>query len=281
MQPPNSPASPLSPTPSQSPASPLPLSLPSVWGIYTVWWRHFQVYRSTWLVNFLPPVSEPIVYLVAFGYGLTPLVGEVAYGDGFVPYNRFIAPGMIAIGVLFQSFFEGAYSTFIRLNFQKTWQALLTAPLSYTEVFLGDWLWATTKGIIAGTLTGIVAVVGQLYAIQHLLLSLPIIVLGSLLFAAFGLLVSGFVRKIDQINVPIFMVIIPMFTLCGTYFPRDTLPQVLQVVAGILPLAALTDLLRWPMGLPSTWPLSLLWLAICTLGLAIAAAKKIYPLLFR
>ncbi len=105
----------------------------TAWGIYSVWWRHFQVYRSTWLVSMLPPLSEPLVYLLAFGYGLTPLVGEVEYLDQSISYARFIAPGMIAVGVLFQSFFEGAYGSFIRLNFQKTWQALLTAPLSFTD----------------------------------------------------------------------------------------------------------------------------------------------------
>ncbi|MBD0335086.1 MAG: ABC transporter permease [Cyanobacteria bacterium Co-bin13] len=250
------------------------------WGVYSVWWRHFQVYRSTWLVNFLPPISEPIIYLVAFGYGLTPLIGDVLYLDQTVSYPQFIAPGMIAIGVLFQSFFEGAYSSFIRLNFQKTWQALLTAPLSFTDVFLGDWLWAATKGSIAGTLTGLVAVVAGLYALPHLLLSLPLIVLGSLLFGAFGLFVAGLVRKVDQVNVPIFLVIIPMFTLCGTYFPRDTLPRVLQGIAGVLPLAALTDLLRWPMGLPTWWPFSLLWLLVATVIMARLAALRIYPKLF-
>lgn len=250
------------------------------WGIYSVWWRHFQVYRSTWLVNFLPPISEPIIYLVAFGYGLTPLIGDVEYLNQSVTYPQFIAPGMIAIGVLFQSFFEGAYSSFIRLNFQKTWQALLTAPLSFTDVFLGDWFWAATKGSIAGTLTGVVAVVWGLYALPHLILSLPFIVLGSLLFGAFGLFVAGVVRKVDQVNVPIFLVIIPMFTLCGTYFPRDTLPQVLQRIAAVLPLASLADLLRWPLGLPSWWPFSLLWLIACTVIMARLAALRIYPKLF-
>ncbi len=256
-------------------------TLPDPWGVYSVWWRHFQVYRSTWLVNFLPPMSEPIVYLTAFGYGLTPLVGEVAYLGGTVPYTQFIAPGMVAIGVLFQSYVEGAFSTFIRLNFQRTWQALLTAPLSYMDVFLGDWFWAATKGIIAGTLTGLVAAVAGLYRFQDLILSLPLIVLGSLTFAAFGLLSAGFVRKVDQINVPLFIVIIPMFTLCGTYFPRDTLPPTLQTIANVLPLAALVDLLRWPLGVPDHWLLSLLWLVVCLVGLAIAASKKIYPILFR
>jgi len=252
----------------------------SPWGVYSVWWRHFQVYRSTWLVNCLPPISEPIVYLVAFGYGLTPLVGEVVYLGQPLTYAEFIAPGMIAIGVLFQSFFEGAYSSFIRLNFQKTWQALLTAPLSFTEVFLGDWLWAATKGGIAGVLTGVVAIIARLYTWEYLLLSLPVIVLGSVLFGAFGLFTAGIVRKIDQINVPIFLVIIPMFTLCGTYFPRSTLPSGLQVVASILPLAALIDLLRWPMGLPPWWLGSLLWLLGCTGLMVWLAAQRIYPKLY-
>ncbi|MFQ4138634.1 ABC transporter permease [Nodosilinea sp. PGN35] len=250
------------------------------WGVYSVWWRHFQVYRSTWLVNCLPPISEPIVYLLAFGYGLTPLIGDVEYLGQMIPYARFLAPGMIAIGVLFQSFFEGAYSSFIRLNFQKTWQALLTAPLSYTDVFLGDWFWAATKGIIAGTLTGLVAVLANLYDPSSLVLSLPLIVLGSLLFGAFGLLVAGAVDKVDQVNVPIFLVIIPMFTLCGTYFPRDTLPPLLAQFAAFLPLASLVDLLRWPLGLPPEWPLLLLWLAGWMVVMARLAALRIYPRLF-
>ena len=250
------------------------------WGVYSVWWRHFQVYRSTWLVNCLPPVSEPVVYLLAFGYGLSPLVGKVNYLGQSISYAHFIAPGMIAIGVLFQSFFEGAYSSFIRLNFQKTWQALLTAPLSFMDVFLGDWLWAATKGAIAGTLTGLVAIIAGLYDLSSLLLSLPLILLGSLLFGAFGLMVAGLVRKVDQVNVPIFLVIIPMFTLCGTYFPRDTLPPLLGHIVAVLPLASLVDLLRWPIALPSTWPLSLLWLFGWTALLARLAARAIYPKLF-
>ncbi|TVP69923.1 MAG: ABC transporter [Leptolyngbya sp. LCM1.Bin17] len=256
------------------------LTAATPWGVYSVWWRHFQVYRSTWLVNCLPPISEPVVYLLAFGYGLTPLIGGVDYLGQQVPYATFIAPGMIAVGVLFQAFFEGAYSSFIRLNFQKTWQALLTAPLSFTDVFLGDWFWAATKGTIAGTLTGLVAVIANLYAPSSLVLSLPLIVLGSLLFGAFGLLVAGAVNKVDQVNVPIFLVVIPMFTLSGTYFPRDTLPPLLKTVADLLPLAALVDLLRWPLGLPPWWPWSLLWLLGWLVLMARLAALRIYPRLF-
>lgn len=253
----------------------------SAWGVYSVWHRHAKVYQRTWLVNCLPPLSEPIIYLVAFGYGLTPLVGDVMYAGQTVPYLHFIAPAMMAIGVLFQSFFEGAYASFIRLNFQKTWQALLTAPLSFGDVFLGDWLWAATKGTIAGSLTGLIAVIWGLYPLGNYLLSLPILVLGSLVFGAMGLLTAGSVRQIDQVNIPIFLLIVPMFTLCGTYFPRDTLPPVLRTIAAILPLSSLTDLLRWNLGLPPFWWLELLWLLSLLVVFATLAVRKIYPQLVK
>jgi lipooligosaccharide transport system permease protein len=251
------------------------------WGVYSVWHRHARVYQKTWLVNSLPPLSEPLIYLVAFGYGLSPLVGDVSYNGQTISYLRFLAPGMIASGMLFQAFFEGAYGSFFRLNYQKTWKALLTAPLSFTEVFLGDCLWATTKGVIAGLVTGLVAVVWGLYSGWHLLLSLPLIVLGSLLFAAMGMSVAGTVRTIDQINVPIFLLIVPMFSFCGIYFPRSTLPPLLNKIASVFPIASIVDLLRWPLGLPEFWLLELLWLLLLMSVFAVLAWRQIYPLLFR
>ncbi|OWY65745.1 ABC transporter [cyanobacterium TDX16] len=248
----------------------------TAWGIYSVWHRHAKVYQKTWLVNSLPPLSEPLIYLIAFGYGLTPLIGDVTYQGQTVSYLQFIAPGMIAVGVLFQSFFEGAFGSFIRLSYQKTWQALLTAPLSFTEVFLGDWLWATTKGSMAGTVTGLVAMSLGLYSGWHLLGSLPLIILGSMVFGALGLFTAGTVRTVDQINVPIFLFVVPMFTLCGTYFPRNTLLPLLGYVANILPLSALVDLLRWSLGLPQFWYLQVVWLLLWLSVSTVLAWRQIY-----
>lgn len=184
-------------------------------------------------------------------------------------------------GYYFNPFFEGSFGSFLRLSYQKTWQGLLTAPLSFTEVFLGDWLWAATKGTIAGFLTSIVTVIWGLYPVWYLLIALPLIILGSLLFGVMGLFTAGSVRTIDQINVPIFLFVVPMFTLCGTYFPRTTLPSVLGQVAGILPLSSLVDLLRLPLGLPSYWFLELLWLLLWISVFSVFAWRQIYPQLFR
>ncbi len=249
----------------------------TVWGVYSVWRRHAKVYQKTWFVNSLLPLLEPLIYLLGFGYGLTPLVGEVSYQGQVVGYLTFLAPGMMAAGILFQAFFEGAFGSFIRLSFQKTWAALLTAPLTFTEIFLGDLFWAATKGAIAGIITGLVAIILGLYSGWQLLLSLPVVFLGSLLFASVGLFSAGMFRTVDQINIPIFLFIVPMFTLCGTYFPRSTLPPILETTASILPLAALVDLLRWPLGLPEGWPLALLWLLLWTALFSVLAWRRIYP----
>ncbi|MCS6781641.1 MAG: ABC transporter permease [Gloeomargarita sp. SKYBB_i_bin120] len=253
----------------------------SAWGVYSVWRRHLKVYQNTWLVNSLPPLSEPILYLIAFGFGLTPLIPTLDYQGQTVTYMQFIGPGMIAVGVLFQSFFEGAYGSFIRLQMQKTWHALLTAPLTFTEVFLGDWLWAATRGLFAGLTTGLVVVGLGLYPAVGLLVSLPWLVLGALLFGGIGLLTAGMVRTVDQINVPTFLVVVPMFVLCGTYFPRDNLPPVLAVLAQLLPLSALVDLLRWPLAWPPFAPLLVAWLLVWVAGLGLWAWRTIYPLVYR
>ncbi len=234
----------------------------SPWGVYAVWRRHIEVYRVTWLANLLPPMTEPLLYLFGFGAGLGPLVGSFDYLGQSVTYSQFLGPGMIGVAVLFQSFFEGAYSSFVRLTFQKTWQALLTTPLNFTDVFLGDLLWATTKGVFGGMVTGIVVVLLGLYPPVALLTALPVMILGGLLFGACGLVTAGTVQNLDQVNLPTFLFVLPMFTLSGTYFPRTNLPGVSRWFAEVLPLASIVDFLRWPLGLQTYWPLQLAWLLV-------------------
>ncbi|MCU0566015.1 MAG: ABC transporter permease [Oculatellaceae cyanobacterium Prado106] len=253
----------------------------TLWGTYSVWRRHAKVYQRSFLFNCIPPLFEPIIYLVAFGFGLSPLIREVSYLGNNIPYLNFIAPAMIGIGLLFQSFFEGAYGSFVRLAYVKTWQTMLTAPLNFTEVFMGEWFWAATKGMIVGTLTGIAAIALGLYTPLNLLISLPIMLLSSLLFAALGVVTASLVNQVDQVNIPIFLVIVPMTTFCGTYFPRDNLPFFLRPIANTLPLAAIVDLLRWPLGLPSYWWIGLLWIIVLLILVSSLAARLIYPKVIR
>jgi lipooligosaccharide transport system permease protein len=253
----------------------------SPWSVYSVWRRHAMLYRRTWVVNFLSPVTEPLFYLMIFGYGLAPLIVRLAYLGQVIDYLEFTAAAVILMGLISQSFFEGAYGTFSRINYQKTWQAFLTGPLNFTEVFLGELLWATTKGLIVGIVAGLVTVLVGLYTISQLLISLPLLVLGSFIFAAGGMAAGGIVRHIDQVGVFNILFLIPMFNISGTYFPRGALPGPLRAAAEVLPLASLLDLLRWPLGLPSSWGYSLAWLVFLAIALPCIAARLIYPQLIR
>jgi lipooligosaccharide transport system permease protein len=251
------------------------------WGIYSVWRRHAMLYKRTWLVNFVSPVTEPLFYLMIFGYGLAPLIVRMAYHGKVIDYMQFTAAAIIAMGLLGQSFNEGAYGTFTRINYQKTWQAFLTGPLNFTEVFLGELLWATTKGMIVGLIAGLVTVIVGLYTGWQLFISLPLLLLGSFVFASFGMMVGGIVRHIDQVGVFNILFLVPMFNISGTYFPRSALPGPLRWVAEVMPLASLLDLLRWPLGLPPHWEYGLIWLLSLAVGLPCIAARLIYPQLIR
>ena len=248
----------------------------SAWGIYTVWYRNYRLFLKTFWINCLAPMSEPLVYLIGFGYGLLPLVGAVTYHGRTVEYLRFIAPGMMAVGVLFQSFYEASFGAFVRYSYQKTWHVILTGPVTFTEVFLGEWLWAATRGILSGILTAVVASALGAYSLPDLLMSLPIIVGGALVFSAMGLCTAGLVRKIDEINVPIFVLVVPMFALSGTYFPLEGLPTVLKTLVSVMPLAALVDLLRWPLAVPDSWPLLWFWLGLWGALLAVTGYRALY-----
>lgn len=253
----------------------------SLWGVASVWRRHALIFRRTWLINLIPPMSEPIFYLLSFGFGLSPMIGKFMVNGVQLDYLKFIAPGMVAVGICFQAFFEGAYGTFIRLKFQKTWHGLLTAPLGFREIYLGDLLWAATRGFVAGVVTALVTLAMGLITFSAFLAMLPIILLGSLTFGALGVMVSGCIKTIDQINIPVFLFIVPMFTFSGTFYPRENLPAAFANIAGVLPLANLVDLLRMPIIYTVKWPIDVGILIAWMIVPAVIGYKLIYRQIFR
>jgi lipooligosaccharide transport system permease protein len=246
------------------------------WGIYSVWRRHLKVYLKTWIVNFISPVTEPVFYLFAFGYGFAPLIKELTYQGQPISFLHFIAPGIISLGLVFQPFFEGAYGTFTRINFQRTWHATMMAPISYAEIFLGEWFWAATKGLSIAIATALVASLLRLYNLSDLVFDLPIMVLGSLCFAAIGMLTAAIIQFIDQVNATVFLFIVPMCSLSGVYYPRESLPPILQAIAAPLPLSSVVDLMRSRIALPPLWWANVLWLIVFAASLALLAAKLNY-----
>jgi len=90
-----------------------------------VWQRNLLVYRRIWMVNFLVPLLEPLFYLLAFGIGFSGLIGDVDYAGQKISYVGFIAPALLAIAMMFNAFYETTFASFVRMYYQKTFDALL------------------------------------------------------------------------------------------------------------------------------------------------------------
>src|SRR5208337_2149215 len=114
-----------------------------------VWERNLLVYRQNWKISFIPPLLEPFFYLVAFGVGLSALVGDVNYHGSEISYMLFIAPALLAINIMNNAFFENTYASFVRMYYQKTFDAMMATPLTLEEIITGEIVWGATKSVIA------------------------------------------------------------------------------------------------------------------------------------
>lgn len=222
-----------------------------------VWQRDADVYFTTWKTEFLPPLLEPILYVLAFGLGLGQLIHEVHYQGRVLSYLEFMAPGVIAVAVMFWAFFETSFSSYVRMYYQKTYDAIVATPLLVEDVLLGEILWATTKAVIAATIMLVMLTVLGLVHWPTGLFVIPIALVGGLLFAGLGMLMTSMVRTISQFNVPIFVILMPMFTFAGTFFPVEILPRWALTLALVLPLTHIAILMRaavlgWS-GVPLLW----------------------------
>lgn len=209
-----------------------------------VWQRNFRVYRKTWMISFAPPLLEPLFYLAAFGVGLGGLVGSLTYGGKSTNYTAYIAPALIAINIMQSSFFETTFGSFVRMFYQKTFDAMLATPLTIEEIITGEILWGATKSVIGTSLMMVILTCFGLLQFPHALLLIPVAFLGGLAFAAAGMVCTSIVPTIETLNLPIFLFITPMFLFSGTFFPLNNLPAWAQGVAKALPLTHLVELCR-------------------------------------
>ena len=219
-------------------------SMVSWMGLFRVWQRNFIVYLQNWKIRFMAPILEPLFYLVAFGYGMSALVGNIRENGIEVSYTIFIAPALIAINIMNNAFFENTYGSFVRMYYQKTFDAMMATPLTVNEIIAGEIVWGATKSVIATMIMMAVISVFGLIQYPSGLLLIPLAFLGGMAFGAVGMYFTGIVRHIDLFNLPFFLFITPMFLFSGTFFPIENLPEWTQVIAMALPLPHLVGLAR-------------------------------------
>jgi lipooligosaccharide transport system permease protein len=235
------------------------------WRFLPVWRRNFLVWRKLFVERLLTNVVEPLLTIIAFGYGLGSLLPEV---DG-VSYLQFLASGAIAMSVMYSAKFEALWGAFSRMSIQKTWDAILHTPLAVDDLLLGELVWAASKATF--TALCILAMIWLLGIAREplSLLVLPTAFFIALVFAAMGLIVNALARTYDLLSNYFTVVVMPLVFLSGVYFPLSQLPEWLRVPAQWLPVTAAVELVR-PLAL-GRWPadalrhvlLLVLWGAVC------------------
>jgi lipooligosaccharide transport system permease protein len=209
------------------------------WQSRAVLARHLRVYLRNWHTAFLPPAVEPVMMLLAFGLGVGGYVASVGWRDRELTYMTFVAPGMLAYATFMTSVFQSLYAAFIRMRYQRTWEGQLATQVELRHVVWGEVLWA---GLLATVYT---AIVGGVLAgcrlaglveldVRYLPAVLPIAFVAGCGFAALGLCFTALVPTIDHMNLPVFLLVLPLAFVSGTYFPLAH--------PGLRPLAAVNPL---------------------------------------
>lgn len=205
-----------------------------------VWRRNLLVWRKLAIASVLGNIADPLLYMLALGYGIGAMVGEV---NG-MSYVVFIGTGMVCQSAMFTSSFEGMYSAFSRMHVQRTWEAIINAPIALDDVVFAEWIWCGTKAVMSTTA---ILLVIQALGFGHTWLALLILPLGFLVglcFGALGLVMNALAPGYDFFTYFFTLVITPMLLFSGVYFPVDQMPAWLATVAGALPLKHAIDIAR-------------------------------------
>lgn len=203
--------------------------------------REVANFRTFWKSTAFSSLMEPTVYLLAFGLGLGATVVSKVQG---LDYVQFVGTGMVATAVIFSSALPAMFGTFVKHRFQRTYDAILAAPVDVEELVTAEMLWIGLRAGFFGCFPLLVTMAFGLDPSFGMLLVPLFSLVTALGFAGFGIAVAGSVAKIDQFNYVTTLVITPMFLVAGTFFPIDQLPEWARVAAQFNPLHQLVELVR-------------------------------------
>lgn len=205
-----------------------------------VWRRNLRVWTKLLGPALLGNLVEPLLYLLALGFGLGRLVGQVSD----IPYVVFLASGILCSSTMYTASFEAMYSAYTRMAVQQTWQAMLATPLDLRDIVIGEAVWSGTKSLFSAA--AILLVAGLLGAVHDLraVWVFPIALLTGVTFAAMGLVVTALARSYDFFLYYTTLIVTPMLLFGGVFFPMQGLPPGIRAVAEMFPLYHAVRLVR-------------------------------------
>lgn len=254
--------------------SPGKVTLPS-WRAYRVWQRDRDVFLRLWKAEFTPYFVEPLVILAALGLGLGSFIGLV----GEQSYLEFLAPGILVAYAMFSATFECTYGSYIRMEMQRTFDAIIATPLSIQDVIAGEILWGATRAVMTSLAIIVVGLAFQVVPAPSVALVPLVALLTGLMFSSIAMFFTSLAPSITSFNYFFTLFITPMYFFSGVFFPLSSLPPAFQRLGHFIPLAPAVRLSRglfyghWHLGLLWDW-LLLLFLAAIFFFAALATMRR-------
>ena len=239
--------------------------LPSARMAARVWRRDLRVFSKLWKGALLPNFFDPLLYLLAMGFGLGAYLSSV---EG-IPYVQFVGSGLVASAVMWAASFESTWNVYFKMEENRLYDAILTTPVEVQDLVAGETAWAATRAVIYGTsFLGVVAVFGIVESPWAVLAPL-FLVLGGACFAIMGVTFTSLVHRADYYSYYYTLLITPLFLFSGIFYPLDRLPEWSHVVAWCTPLYHLVEITRGLVLGPEALDVAghAAWLAVVTLTL--------------
>jgi lipooligosaccharide transport system permease protein len=238
-----------------------------------IWKRNFHVFSKLWHGALLPTFLDPFFYLLALGFGLGTYVARI---NG-IPYEDFIAPGLIASAAMWSAAFETTYNVYFRLNELRLYDNVLSTPVEVQDLVAGDLVWSASRSAVYGTVVLIVISLFGLVSSPWAILIPPFVVLGGLCVSVIGYSFTALIPKIDLYSYFFTLGITPMFLFSGIFFPFDRLPGWAEVIAWCTPLYHLVEITRGLATGPDALSLAVnsLWLAVVSLLLFVVPVRAL------
>jgi lipooligosaccharide transport system permease protein len=213
------------------------LERPALTGVLV---RELVNYSSYWRSSAFSSTVEPTIYLLAFGFGFGSLVSTIGGYD----YVEFVGTGTVATAVLFSSAFPAMFGTFVKYKFQRTYDAILAAPVDTEELVTAEALWMALRAGVYGCVPLVVALFFGLDPAWSML-TVPLIgFVAGFGWACFGISVAGFASSFENFNYVVSAVLTPLFLVAGTFFPLDRLPEWAEIAGNVNPLHHCVELVR-------------------------------------
>jgi lipooligosaccharide transport system permease protein len=205
--------------------------------------RNALLYRRGWLL-LVSGFVEPLLYLLAIGFGVGALVGTGVTDNGHsIRYAVFVAPAMMATSAMNGAIYETAFNFFFKLKYVKLYDAVIATPLGIADIALGEITWALIRGTLYSFGFIVVMVALGLVVSPWAVLALPAAMLIGFTFSAVGTAASTFVRTWQDFDL-VLTVLIPLFLFSATFYPITVYPGALQLVVQLTPLYHGVDLIR-------------------------------------